>query len=182
LDQLHQDFRTVLSLTQLTTNISGHGHPTVILDQPSKLSPPLNQAQEGCDLILNAITAILVYKSEVIAAMACNQPLPTSSLLQYKPNLAFLECEAFSGEFNEGIETFQQLIDAEISKEKDGEAVQRLKGSESLTDIVVMPNPDKKDSYIKNDSPLQCTVISRGQSHMARIGPSLFSVSFTIPE
>jgi len=167
LDQLHQDFRTVISLTRLTANINDHGHPTVILDQPSNLCPPLNQAREGCDLVLNAITAILVRKSEVIAAMACSQPPPASSPLEHEPNLAFPEHGTSSGEFDEGIETFEQLIDASISK--DGEAVQRLEGSDLLTKIVVVPNPDKKDSYINNDSPLQCTVVGRGQSHMARI-------------
>jgi len=99
--------------------------------------------------------------------MACSQPPPASSPLEHEPNLAFPEHGTSSGEFDEGIETFEQLIDASISK--DGEAVQRLEGSDLLTKIVVVPNPDKKDSYINNDSPLQCTVVGRGQSHMARI-------------
>jgi len=152
-DRLQEEFRTVLSLTALTATVNNQGRP--ILAQQSAPYRSFDEAHGENHLVLNAITTLLVRKSEAIAGVACKPPPPAS--LECEPNhyevlviqnadpVACLKPEAedkgFGGASNsEGGETFQQLG-----------------GGLMLTNVTAVANPDSH------------RYISHGQSHMARI-------------
>jgi len=147
-DSLSTQFRTILSITRLFAAINNHGNLT--LAGPEASWRPFNEAQEGRDLVLNAIVTLLVQKSEILAAIAQSSPTPPAS----KSSLELLALPTHG-----------------ISRENSAaaEAVQLVEGSESLRQVVLVSNPDRRDRYISHESPLLCKLVDHGQSHMTRI-------------
>jgi hypothetical protein len=81
-DRMRKEFRTVLSLTELTAAINNQGRPTL-----AQLPAPYRSFDDarGSDRVLNSIMTLLPRKSdEAVAAVAC-KPRPASSL-EHEPN------------------------------------------------------------------------------------------------
>src|SRR6267154_882499 len=82
-DRMRKEFRTVLSLTELTAAVNNQGRPT--LAQPPAPYRSFDEARGEGDLVLNSIMTLLPRKSEAVAAVAC-KPRPPASSLEHEPN------------------------------------------------------------------------------------------------
>jgi hypothetical protein len=137
-EDVRGQFRTILSLTRLFATINNHGKLTLAeLNAPWK--PFDDSAHQGHDLVLNAIVTLLVRKSEIAAAMVHHDGTPT------------LASESSGCEPTDSSELFDLPKD-EVSEEDSGrtEAIQLVQGSEFLSCIIIVANPDWRDRYRVN--------------------------------
>jgi hypothetical protein len=157
-EDVRGQYRTILSLTRLFATINNHGKPT--LAEPNAPWKPFDDsANQGHDLVLNAIVTLLVRKSEIAAAM-----------VHHDDGTPTLASEPSGCEPSDSSEFFDLPKD-EVSEEDGGrtEAIQSVQGSEFLRRIIIVANPDRRDRYIDRENPLQCLLVDRGKSHMAGI-------------
>jgi hypothetical protein len=159
-DRMHKEFRTVLSLTELTAAVNNQGRPT--LAQPPAPYRPFDKAR-GSDLVLNSIMTLLVRKSEAVAAVAC-KPRPPASSLGYEPNpYEILVLQNIEPVTCSNSESKHEGFGG-ASNNKDGEPFQQLDDSGMLTGVA---NPDCSNKCI--DTVRQCILVDRGQSHVAGV-------------
>jgi hypothetical protein len=128
---------------------------------------PFDKEDQGHNLVLNALSTVLVQDSEVVAAMDCKPQPPASSSLGFEPTphktLALQRTETCPK-----LEAKHNASDDALTE--DEESVQNLNGTEMLSSFVTVANPDHSDKYFNEFTDSQeCIIIATSVSHMEKI-------------
>jgi hypothetical protein len=167
--ELHTLFRTISSLTSLTAAINNQGHPT--LAKPSETCPPYRPSHDPNDQdhnsVLNAVSTILVRKSEALAAIVCKPLPPANSTPMSEPNpyrIFILENTAVKSE--EDPDDSGGIPPADEYDLDCGED----RSNQGLSNVAVVANPRDEDRYFDDAThDEQCILVKHGESHMPKI-------------
>lgn len=173
--ELHTKFRNSWSLATLVTAINNEGYPTLgTLSDASpyrSASARANDDGSGYKRVLNAVVTAAVRKVEVTAGIPC-KPVPATDCTQVSPPISYsifirpTPAATTVGYPQSELEGRDKAPNPETFNNED-DSLQNLDGSEDLSNVTIVANPDTPDTYFGEvTGPELCILVRQRESHM----------------
>jgi hypothetical protein len=166
-ENLHKEFRSLITLTTLVTAINNKDRPT--LKQPSELNlSPLATSQPARNIVLNAVATILEPDYQVIAAAAYDPPPPQPGLSVGPLHLVVIQGPQVNGKVALG--ESDSATQGEPDAKTDNEGVQDWNLDYGDVNKAIPDADTSANLYTTvpaSSGSSRCTLVNRGTSHLS---------------